>query len=101
MRKLIVCNVISLDGYFEGPGEDVMAMPFDHGFSDYHAERLRAADTLLLGRTPHEGFRSYWPTIADDSDAPPLEREVSRRGTRTWDGSGLVLVRYAVEPTRS
>ena len=51
MRKLIVCNIISLDGFFSGPGGDVMAMPFDNGFSDYNAERLRAADTLLLGRT--------------------------------------------------
>jgi dihydrofolate reductase len=79
MRKLIVCNIISLDGYFEGPGGDVMAMPFDQGFSEYNAERLRAADTLLLGRTSYEGFRSYWPAIADDPDAPPLEREISRR----------------------
>ncbi|MGW0698029.1 dihydrofolate reductase family protein [Streptomyces sp. NPDC002867] len=79
MRKLIVCNIISLDGYFEGPGGDVMAMPFDHGFSEYNAERLRAADTLLLGRTSYEGFRSYWPAVADDPEAPPLEREISRR----------------------
>ncbi len=27
-----------------------MAMPFDDGFSHYNAERLRTADTLLLGR---------------------------------------------------
>ena len=49
MRKLIVCNIVSLDGYYEGRGGDVMALPFDEGF-DYNAERLRAADTLLLGR---------------------------------------------------
>ena len=78
MRKLIVCNIISLDGFYSGPGGNVMAMPFDHGFSEYNAERLRAADTLLLGRTSFEGFRSYWPTIADDMSQPAVEREVSR-----------------------
>jgi dihydrofolate reductase len=78
VRTLIVCNIMSLDGYFEGPGGDVMALPFDDGFSDYNAERLRAADTLLLGRKSYEGFRSYWPPIADDPDQPPLEREISR-----------------------
>ena len=36
MRKLIVCNIISLDGFFSGPGGNVMAMPFDNGFSDYN-----------------------------------------------------------------
>jgi dihydrofolate reductase len=81
MRKLIVCNIVSLDGYYEGPGGDVMALPFDEGFDDYNAERLRAADTLLLGRKSYEGFKSYWPPIADDPNARPVEREISRLNT--------------------
>jgi dihydrofolate reductase len=81
MRKLIVCNIVSLDGYYEGPGGDVMALPFDEGFDDYNAERLRAADTLLLGRKSYDGFRSYWPPVADDPDARPVEREISRLDT--------------------
>ena len=78
MRKLIVCNIISLDGCFSGPGNNIMAMPFDNGFSEYNAERLRAADTLLLGRTSYTGFRSYWPPVAGDENQPPVEREISR-----------------------
>jgi len=81
MRKLIVCNIISLDGFYAGPGGDVMVMPFDHGFSDYNAERLRAADTLLLGRRSFDAFRSYWPTIAEDARQPAVEREISRLNT--------------------
>lgn len=78
MRKLIVANIISIDGFYSGPNDDVMQMPFDTTFSDYNVERLRAADTLLLGRRSFEGFRSYWPSIADDPDQPPVEREISR-----------------------
>lgn len=59
MRKLVVCNIVSLDGFFSGPGGDVMVMPFDNGFSDYNAERLRAADTLLLGRKSYDEERSF------------------------------------------
>ncbi len=81
MRTLIVCNIVSLDGCYSGPGGDVMAMPFDAGFSDYNAERLRSADTLLLGRKSFEGFRSYWPGVADDTSQPPVEREISRLNT--------------------
>ena len=29
MRKLIVSNILSLDGYYEGPGKNVMAL-FDY-----------------------------------------------------------------------
>jgi dihydrofolate reductase len=81
MRKLIVCNITSLDGYYEGPGKDVMALPFDDAFSEYNVQRLRAADTLLLGRTSFEGFRSYWPLVADDENARPVDREISRLNT--------------------
>src|SRR5688500_660527 len=78
MRKLIVVNIISVDGFYSGPNDDLMAMPFDTTFSDYNAERLRAADTLLLGRRSFEGFRDYWPRNADDPEQPPVEREISR-----------------------
>jgi dihydrofolate reductase len=81
MRKLVVCNIVSLDGRFAGPDGDIMAMPFDAGFSEYNAERLRAADTLLLGRTTYDGFKAHWPPVADDPDAPELEREISRLNT--------------------
>jgi dihydrofolate reductase len=77
-RKLIVANIISIDGFYSGPNDDIMAMPFDTTFSDYNAERLRAADTLLLGRRSFEGFRDYWPGIADDPEQPAIEREISR-----------------------
>jgi dihydrofolate reductase len=78
MRKLIVANIISVDGFYSGPNDDVMAMPIDTTFSDCNLERLRAGDTLLLGRRSFEGFRDYWPGIADDPDQPPIEREISR-----------------------
>jgi dihydrofolate reductase len=97
MRKLVVCNIISLDGYYEGPGGDVMAMPFDQGFDEYNAERLRAADTLLLGRKSYEGFKSYWPPVADNPDAPPVEREISRLNTAI----GKVVVSDTLSPEQT
>jgi dihydrofolate reductase len=86
MRKLIVANMMSLDGYFEGPNKDVLALfsyrrkayPKDDSFDVYNAERLRAADTLLLGRISYLMFKSYWPTVADDPKVSPVEREISR-----------------------
>jgi dihydrofolate reductase len=85
MRKLIVCNIMSLDGYFEGPGKNVMDLfeyrfetyPTDESFDTYNAKRLRAADTLLLGRTMYDQIKGYWPSLADDPNAPPIEQKVS------------------------
>lgn len=85
MRKLIVANMMSLDGYYEGPGKNVMPLfdyrheyPTDESFDLYNAERLRAADTLLLGRTSYEGFKGFWPPVADDPNATPVQQEISR-----------------------
>ncbi len=77
MRKLIVTNLMSLDGYVAGPGGNVMALPLDESFSAYNVERMRQADTILLGRTTYEGFREYWPSIAADESQPPVERDIS------------------------
>jgi dihydrofolate reductase len=74
------------DGYYEGPGQNVMVLfdyrweiyPMDESFDAYNAERLRAADTLLLGRVSYEGFKGYWPPVADDPNATPTERGISR-----------------------
>jgi dihydrofolate reductase len=78
MRKLVVCNIMSLDGYYDGPGRDVMVMPMDEAFDAYNAERLRAADTLLLGADSYRGFKGFWPPMADDPDARPVLREIGR-----------------------
>jgi dihydrofolate reductase len=87
MRKIIVSNIMSLDGYFEGAGKNVMDLfeyrftnyPNDESFDSYNAERLRTADTLLLGRTMYEQVKGYWPSLADNPNAPAIEREVSTR----------------------
>jgi dihydrofolate reductase len=69
MRKLIVTNIVSLDGYYEGPGRNVMVLPMDSNFDAYNAERLRAADTMLLGRNTYEGLKGFWPLVGDDPTA--------------------------------
>jgi dihydrofolate reductase len=85
MRKLVVSNAMSLDGLYEGPGKNVMALfdyrwdyPTDESFDAYNAERLRAADTLLLGRVSYDGFKSFWPSVADDPNATSIQRQISR-----------------------
>jgi dihydrofolate reductase len=78
MRTLIVSNIISIDGYYEGPGGNVMALPMDASFNAYNAERLRAAGTLLLGANTFRGFSSYWPPVKDDPSADDDNREISR-----------------------
>jgi dihydrofolate reductase len=69
MGKIIVYNIISLDGYHTGPGNDVSVMfPMMGGkaFNGYNAELLRTADVHLVGRVSFELFHSYWPKVAEN-----------------------------------
>ena len=87
MRKLIVSNLMSLDGYYEGKGRDLGPLfdyfhqdyAGDQNFDAYMLERLRAADTLLWGgRSNFLGNMSYWPGVTDDPNATAIRREFAR-----------------------
>lgn len=85
MRKIIVYNVISLDGYHTGPGNDVSVMFPMMGkvFDTYNAELLHAADVHLMGRVSFELFQSFWPKVAKNPEAAewtPEQREMSQAG---------------------
>lgn len=97
MRKVIVCNIMSLDGYYTGPGDDVMALPMDSAFNAYNVERMRTAGTVLLGRASYEGFQSYWPSIVDDPDAPADNRDLSR----IYNGIEKLVVSDTLKPAEN
>ena len=86
MRKIIVYNIISLDGYHTGPGNDVSVMfPMMGGrvFNAYTAELLRTADLFLVGRVSFELFQSFWPKVAENPTSDewtPEQREMVQEG---------------------
>lgn len=71
MRKVVVTNLVSLDGYVAGPGGDLSVMPIDHGFDRYNLERLRTADTIIMGARSFGGMIGYWPQVLEDPSFSP------------------------------
>jgi len=68
-RQLIMWNLVTLDGFFEG------AKKWDLAFHEYawgdelaqlSVEQLASADTLVFGRVTYEGMASYWPTSDEE-----------------------------------
>ena len=87
MRKLIVSSLVTLDGYYEGPGRSLEPLfeyfhpdyAGDQQFDLYNTERIRAADTLLLGgRTGFLGNKEYWTSVPGDPNATEIRREFAR-----------------------
>ncbi|MEZ4630269.1 MAG: dihydrofolate reductase family protein [Deinococcales bacterium] len=87
MRKLIVSNFVSLDGYYESNDKsfddffDYYHPDYagDDQFDHYNTERLRAADTLILsGRNSFLGNKDYWTSVPYNPQASAIRKEFAR-----------------------
>ncbi len=85
MRKLIVSNFVTLDGYYEGKDKSIDSL-FDylhedysgeHSFDYYNAELMRNVDFLLLSRNSFLGNKGFWPGVATDPKASTIRREIA------------------------
>lgn len=74
MRKVIVFNRVSLDGFFAGPnGESHEWFINDHEV-DKAAHKMMQPDTILFGRITYQIFENYWPKVTTDPNAPKEAR---------------------------
>ena len=65
MRKLVVFNNVTLDGYFTGEGGDFSwahSGNNDAEFNAFIAENASGGGQLLFGRITYQLMASYWPT---------------------------------------
>lgn len=95
MRRLIMWNMVTLDGMFEGPGRDISWFVFDDELEKYIIETQAAADTLLFGRVTYQLMADYWPkaegTIAEFMNRVP--KIVFSRTLAGVDWANTTLVR--------
>jgi dihydrofolate reductase len=65
MRKLVVFNQVSLDGYFSGEKGDISwahQAGNDLEWKEFVEENATAGGVLLFGRITYDLMKSYWPT---------------------------------------
>ncbi|MEX2541032.1 MAG: dihydrofolate reductase family protein [Trueperaceae bacterium] len=64
MRKLIMWNLMTLDGFVEGPNRDIGWHDDAWGeeMAQLSMEQGRAAGALLFGRITYELMAGHWPT---------------------------------------
>lgn len=100
MRKLIMWNVISLDGYFEGGQAwdlDFHQTVFGEELQDFIIDQLKTAGMLVFGSKTYEGMFDYWTSgeAAGDAVTPfmnKLPKIVCSTSLETaeWDNTTLV-----------
>lgn len=69
MRKIIVSNLMSLDGFFEGVNREIDWFTVDESFFEYARELLNETDTILFGRVTYQMMAAFWPNAVDQDAA--------------------------------
>ena len=63
MKKLIMWNLITLDGYFEGEKAwdlDFHELVWGKELKDFSIEQLKSANMLIFGEKTYRGMADYW-----------------------------------------
>ena len=74
MRKLFWQQMMSLDGFMEGPNRELDWFVTGDEFGQYVAEMGKAMDTILFGRVTYQMMAQYWPTSVVVSISPEPAR---------------------------
>lgn len=101
MKKLIMWNVVTLDGYFEGE------KPWDLSFHQFvwgdeleklSLEQLKTADCLVFGERTYKGMAEYWvkETDAIGELMNKVPKIVCSSKLETADWNNTTIVRDAV-----
>jgi dihydrofolate reductase len=102
MRKLIVFNHLTLDGYFVGACGDMNWAKEGNDDSEYQefvAGNASGEGELLFGRVTYQMMASYWPTAMAEQHMPEVAKGMNRMPkvvfSRTlneakWNNSRLV-----------
>ena len=69
MRKVIVWNMVTLDGYFEGPKPweiDWHEYVWGEELERFSLDQAQEVGALLFGRKTYEGMAGYWSTATGE-----------------------------------
>jgi dihydrofolate reductase len=72
MRKIIVSNYVTLDGFFAGPNGEIDWFVWDEETAQYGKDLLQSVDTILFGRTTYELMAAYWPAASPATEDPVI-----------------------------
>jgi dihydrofolate reductase len=109
MRKIIVSNLVTLDGLFAGPNGELDWHVVNDEFFKQANDLLDSVDTFLFGRVTYQGMADYWTSPAAMADDPVITPKMNKTAkivfSKTldkaeWQNSTLVKGDLAAEITR-
>ena len=101
MKKLIMWNLITLDGYFEGekPWDlDFHKTAWGRDLQDFITEQLKTVDTLVFGERTYKGMAEYWSKTKGETAEymNKLPKVVCSKTQKTADWNNTTILHDAV-----
>jgi dihydrofolate reductase len=79
MRKLLVFNSVTVDGYFtDKKGDMSWAHKSDPEWNEFVADNSKSGGELLFGRVTYQMMESYWPTPAAAQQFPDVAEQMNK-----------------------
>lgn len=110
MRRLVVFNQVSVDGYFCDANSDMsFAHKTDPEWDAYAAGNASGGGMMVFGRKTYEMMEAWWPTPAAAKAAPVVAENMNRMpklvfsrtlSTVSWNNTRIVGTDPAVEIRR-
>lgn len=79
MRKIILFNMMTLDGFFEGDNQTIDWHNVDADFNDFSNEQINSVDAILFGRKTYELMESYWTSPEAISNDPVIANQMNSK----------------------
>jgi len=78
MRKLILFNMVTLDGFFAGSDGAIDWHVVDDEFHAFGSRQLDSVDTILFGRVIYQMMACYWPTEVASKRVPIIAAQMNQ-----------------------
>lgn len=79
MRRIIMFNLVSVDGFFAGPDGNIDWHVVDEEFNQAAVEMITPFDTIVFGRVTYQLFEGYWPNAAKDPATSKEDRIIANK----------------------
>lgn len=101
MGQLIMWNLITLDGYFQGKADWNLSfhdVVWGKQLEEFGKTQLAAADTVVFGRVTYEGMAKHWQTAKGETaqHMNSIRKVVCSRTLERADWNNTTIVRDAI-----
>ncbi len=94
MKRIIISEMVSLDGFFAGSEGQIDWHVVDEEFNQFAIDLLSTVDTILFGRVTYQLFESYWPAALKNPSTSPSDLKIAQKIT---EASKIVFSRTISE----